>query len=339
MSRMFHAGLLSICIGCSTSAALAQGTVSLYGLLDASAGSFQDAGNPRLREAASGKMSTSFLGIRGREDLGGGLRAEFVLEQFLRVDSGSNGRFNGDAFWARNAYVGLGGAWGTLQLGRNTTPLFVSTLLFNAFGDSFGFSPSIRQLFTPRSGQAFLGDTGWNNSVGYASPVVAGLSAVGLVNAGEGAANATGANSSLALRYSGASLAASATWQQVKNGATTVPAGWQRQSTWQVGASYDLKALKLFAQWSEVDTRAAQSTDASLLSVGAAVPLGQGRLIAQAGRSRTQLLASKVTHSTYSAGYVHAASKRTDLYTVLMTDRLTNRAEGRTVAAGIRHRF
>jgi hypothetical protein len=74
----------------------------------------------------------------------------FALNSFLRADNGAAGRFNGDAFWARDAYVGLSGAFGTSLLGRNTTPLFVSTLLFNAFGDSFAFSPSIRQLFTPR---------------------------------------------------------------------------------------------------------------------------------------------------------------------------------------------
>ncbi len=48
-------------------------------------------------------MTTSFLGFKGREDLGGGLAANFSLEHFLRADNGEAGRFNGDAFWARSA--------------------------------------------------------------------------------------------------------------------------------------------------------------------------------------------------------------------------------------------
>src|SRR6185436_14110861 len=107
--------------------------------------------------------------------------------------NGAAGRFNGDAFWARDAYVGLSGAFGTTTLGRNTTPLFVSTLLFNAFGDSFGFSPSIRQMFTPAL-LPFFGDTGWNNSLAYASNENNGWSFNLIGNLGEGAAGAAGKN-------------------------------------------------------------------------------------------------------------------------------------------------
>lgn len=64
------------------------------------------------------------------------------MAAFLRNDTGAMGRFNGDGFFARNSYVGLQGKYVTVTVGRNTTPLFVSTLVFNAVGDSFGFRPA-----------------------------------------------------------------------------------------------------------------------------------------------------------------------------------------------------
>ena len=73
-----------------------------------------------------------------------GTKALFDLNGFFRTDSGSMGRFNGDSMFSRNAYVGLqNDRYGALKLGRNTTPYFVSTILFNPLVDSYVFSPMI----------------------------------------------------------------------------------------------------------------------------------------------------------------------------------------------------
>ena len=53
-------------------------------------------------------------------------------------------------FWGRDANVGLSGAFGTTVLGRKPTPLYLTTITFNPFGDSIGFSPSTRQYFGGR---------------------------------------------------------------------------------------------------------------------------------------------------------------------------------------------
>ena len=197
-------------------AAQAQSTVQLYGLFDMSVGVSKDPGaSGSVKNAESGKMSTSFIGFKGSEDLGGGLSAIFQLDSFLRGDSGQAGRYNGDAFWARNAWVGLSSKdWGWVKLGRNTTPLFVSTLSFNAFGDSFGYSPSIRHVFTSNT---VSGDSGWNDSVLYGTPVFGGFSGTAFVAAGE--ANG-GRNTGLGLNYAGGPLAAALVYQDVKKGAT-----------------------------------------------------------------------------------------------------------------------
>jgi len=322
--------------GMCCAAAQAQ-NLQIFGLLDMSAGQFQDAGADRQWRADSGSMSTSFIGLKGSEDLGGGLKARFAIEHFLRLDRGATGRFDGDAFWARNAYVGLSGAFGTSVLGRNTTPLFVSTLLFNAFGDSFGFSPSIRQLFAPAL-LPFFGDTVWNNSLAYASNDDDGLSLNLIANLGEGAAGATGRNHGANVLYFRGPLAATAAWQKVRNGAAGTPPGWAGQTTWQLGASYDLELVKLYGQYTEVETAATVSTKTTLWSFGASVPVGPGKLLTQYG-SATAKTPGETEQKTLTVGYDVALSKNTDVYGVFMADKVTGLTNGKTLAAGMRVRF
>src|SRR2546423_10040908 len=194
--------------------------LQLYGLVDMSAGRFQPSGGSGVWRADSGAMTTSFLGLKGSDDLGGGVRARFAIEHFFRADTGQPGRYNGDAFWARNAYVGLSGAFGTTVLGRNTTPLFVTTLMFNAFGDSYAFSPAIRQLFTPALAP-FYGDSGWDNSGSYSSGDDDRFSHSLLGGMGEGAPGATGKNASVALLFPKGPIGLAAGWHRGKNGAGT----------------------------------------------------------------------------------------------------------------------
>ncbi|HUG24440.1 porin [Piscinibacter sp.] len=318
-------------------AAQAQNQLQIFGLLDMSAGQFQDAGAERVVRVDSGRLSTSFIGFKGSNDLGGGLKSIFAIEHFLRVDRGAAGRFDGEAFWARNAYVGLSGAFGTSVLGRNTTPLFVSTLLFNAFGDSFGFSPSIRQLFAPAV-LPFFGDTAWNNSLSYASNDNDGFTINLIANLGEGVAGVTGRNHGANLMYFSGPLGATFAWQKVRNGAVGTPPGWAGQTTWQFGASYDLEVAKLFGQVTDVETAAAVSTETRLWSFGTSVPIGPGKVLAQYGHA-TAKTPVEVEHTTFTLGYDMALSKTTDVYGVFMADKVTGLSTGKTVAAGMRLRF
>lgn len=328
-----------LCLGLGAfTTAWAQASVNVYGLLDMSVGQFQAAGAQKVWKADSGNMSTSYLGFKGSEDLGGGLRARFAIEHFIRLDHGAAGRFNGDAFWARSAYVGLQGTFGTTVLGRNTTPLFVSTLIFNALGDSFGFSPAIRQLFTP-SLLPFFGDTAWNNSLAYASPTYNGWSVNVIGNVSEGAPGANGRNIGGNVLYFNGPLSASAAAQQVKNGAFGTPPGWVDQETFQLGASYDLKAAKLFGQYTNVKTKATANSKTTIYGFGASVPVTElGRVIVQFNRAEAIDTATR-TETTMSVAYSVLLSKNTELYAVAMTDRVTGLTTGTTLATGMRLRF
>ena len=224
--------------------AQAQSSVNVYGLMDLSVGSTKAPGGTATTAVDSGKLTTSYYGFGGREDLGGGLAATFRIEGFLRAASGDAGRFTGDSQFSRTASVGLSSArLGSVTLGRNTTALFVSTLGFNAFGDSFGYSPSIRHYFT--SGTT-TGDSGWSDSLAYNSPVWGGFKAGAMVTSKTG----NGGNWSVNLGYGAGPLAVSLVHQQVKKDGAAAVAD---TDTTQLGASYDFGVAKAFLQLGQVD--------------------------------------------------------------------------------------
>jgi len=304
--------------------AQAQSSVTLYGLVDMSVGQFQDSGGKKKSGVESGKMTTSFIGFRGTEDLGGGLSAVFAIESFMRSDTGQAGRYDADSFWARSAYVGVASPYGTVTMGRNTTSLFVSTLLFNAFGDSFGFSPSIRHYFT--SGTT-TGDTGWSDSIKYLSPKWAGFSftlhgALGEQNGGK--------NAGASAMYMSGPVGVSLAYQKVHKGATV-----DDTDTWQLGGSYDFTVVKLFGQYGQVKN---DNTDNKykLADAGVAVPIGPGKFLAQYGQISPDVGADR---KTITVGYDYLVSKRTDLYANFMHDKIDGLDTGNSYAVGIRHKF
>lgn len=104
--------------------ALAQSNVTIYGIADngievinnASAAAGADRTLARL---SSGNLSGSRLGFRGNEDLGGGLKAVFILEAGIGMDTGTS--LQGGRMFGRQALVGLQGSFGELYLGRQNS--------------------------------------------------------------------------------------------------------------------------------------------------------------------------------------------------------------------------
>lgn len=353
-TRKFHSSkATALAIACAATLAAAghaqaQSSVQAYGLLDVSAGQFQNAGAAKVKRLDSGNMATSFIGFRGSEDLGGGLRANFALESFLLVDSGNATRVPGvDTFWARNAFVGLSGGFGTVRLGRMGPPLFVSTLLFNAYGDSFGYSPSIRQYYNAPYGTPLVGDSGWNNAIGYTTPRLGGLTGTVMVAAGEGAATARGPNVGANLVYFGGNLGLTAAWQKVEAQGTLGRAiaafpGFRDQSAWQVGGSYDFKFVKFYAQYGQIETEAANKVEVENIQISASIPLGtHGTVLAAYGLSEIETAGDPFVPESKMAtlGYDHKLSKRTDVYALYMSDKYSRRSSGNTYAIGLRHTF
>lgn len=82
---------------------------------------------------SSGNVAANRVGMRGVEDLGGGLKALFVLESGFDVDTGKSGQ--GGRLFGRNAYVGLQNAqWGSILLGRQLNSLYETFTYYEPLG-------------------------------------------------------------------------------------------------------------------------------------------------------------------------------------------------------------
>ncbi|CAH2933540.1 MAG: Outer membrane porin [uncultured Paraburkholderia sp.] len=101
-------------LGAFAGVAHAQSSVTLYGIIDE--GFNTNSAGKHLYNLSSGVMQGSRFGLRGTEDLGGDLKALFVLENGFDVNNGKLGQ--GGLMFGRQAYVGLSSQFGTVTLGR-----------------------------------------------------------------------------------------------------------------------------------------------------------------------------------------------------------------------------
>jgi predicted porin len=134
----------------TSSLAQAQSSVTLYGTVDAGIESFSNhnaAKNSQTDFAGMGGELPTLWGFKGAEDLGGGQKAVFNLEGSYNSGTGANtvgnangnGNGNGNLF-GRQAYVGLGGDWGTVKLGLQVDPAFASMKATDPRGGKQSFS-------------------------------------------------------------------------------------------------------------------------------------------------------------------------------------------------------
>ena len=134
--------------------------VTLYGTLDIGVGrTFNDAAT-----SVRGSKTPSNWGIRGREDLGNGAYAMFNLESSpILVDTGS---YSDSGGFTRQAWVGLGGGFGEILLGRTTTP----QARFMGRYDLNGLSESNPWKTLDVSANGSFGGARHSNQLQYASP-------------------------------------------------------------------------------------------------------------------------------------------------------------------------
>ncbi|MCC8396707.1 porin [Paraburkholderia sp. MMS20-SJTR3] len=104
--------------------AAAQSSITLYGVADVSVRYLtnSNASNDNRLFMTNGAITNSRWGLRGSEDLGGGIKAIFDLESGIDLQNGAAS--DSHRIFNRNAYVGLSSRYGTLTLGRQKTPLF-----------------------------------------------------------------------------------------------------------------------------------------------------------------------------------------------------------------------
>jgi predicted porin len=325
--------------------AMAQSSVSLYGVIDTWAGAEKALGGKTAATVGSGGMTSPYWGVRGSEDLGGGNYAIFELESYFKSNTGAVGRFAGDTFFSRNAWVGLRGTWGTLTVGQIAPPLYFSTIQFNPFFNSFTFSPIVLQTYEGKLGQQGVSDGGeWSNSVLYTAPTIGGFTGKAMYAFGDDAGHMGENKWSGQLSYSSGGLAATVVWQQIKFDITpgdldTVIAGLSTQAAASANVSYDIGFVKAYAQYMHVwDSVMGGNVGINTGQLGVAIPVGTGKILASDAYSRSNGQESMV-RNTWAVGYDYPLSKRTDVYLAVLGDHATRLSSGYTAGGGIRTDF
>lgn len=211
-------------------AALAQSSVTLYGVADDGIAYVNNSLGSSRTYMRAGNLSTSKFGLLGAEDLGGGLKAIFQLEAGFDLNTGAAS--TAGLLFNRQAFVGLTSVrTGTLTLGRQYTPyyLFVgpytgSNWLTGATGAHPGDIDGLDTSFRI------------NNSVSYVSPTVAGVTAAAQYGVG-GVAGSPGSGQSIsaALRYTAGPIGIAAGYLKMDN--TNLAGGWNSASTANIATS------------------------------------------------------------------------------------------------------
>lgn len=366
--------MATVCLGaCALGAAQAQSSVSVYGLLDTgltvvntvtAAGASQPG---RVVSVHPGAMQASRLGYRGVEDLGGGLKALFVLETGVNVDAGTFAQ--GGAGFGRRSVVGLEGGFGTVLVGRQPDFLDDMGAMSSAF--TFGAQAStihaLDRTYTDRT----------NQSIRYTTPRFGGTRAVALIGFGENTATSHGQALGLGLDHSTGALRLAAGYYQSKLGAqaangSQASIGAQAGSpgqvalrTYSLAATYQLGSTRLMAMFSDVRQPLAVATGARSLRSAAnrrttIWDLGVHHALSSALFLNMSVILDKADFVAASSGRVRQLnlgldlllSKRTDVYanaghqsaSRMLTPGMGEGAPGldrsqTLMRVGVRHRF
>lgn len=345
--------LIALAVLAASGAAMAQSSVTLFGVVDAAYayGSGSVSNKSQLKNSG---YTSSRLGFRGVEDLGGGLAASFWLEAGVNNDNGTGGVTNtnnqaatstgGGLTFNRRSTVSLNGGFGEVRLGRDYTPQFWNLTVFDPFGNvGVGTSQTlISSLGGPTTIYA-------SNSIGYFLPgKLGGFYGQAQYYMGENNSNVANKKdgNGLALRvgYANGPINVALAVSDTKFLAGDIQAI-------NVGGQYDLGVAKIMAHYNqdEVDGGA----DGKGYLIGALVPMGAGEIRASYSTYKIDNVTGADPRSNKLAlGYVHNLSKRTALYTTVARvsnkNGATQALNGATTAAnrnstgydfGIRHSF
>lgn len=341
---------------------LGKARLSFYGELDVWAGRVESKlpGQDSSLKLDSGGMNTSFAGFSGNMPLTEGLAAVAALEMFLRPDSAQEGRYDGDRFFARSAYVGVEGRYGRLTAGRNTSPYYLPVVFSNAFAGSFVFSPSILHSFQDGNFGPIAGDSGWSNSIAYYSPSYEGLRG-SLVygfgeNAGESGENKIGFN--LFYNRNAFELTLAGYRFNLEDGSTGYMTDEQgplsddyflnfdlglgaveTQQALLLGGSYDFGVARVFGQYQTLDTELTNGdATADTYTAGVRVPTRSGAIkLAYAFSDFGDDMDDERTTATL--GYDHYFGNNFDLYAAVMHDEIKSLESGLTYGVGARFRW
>ena len=322
--------LIALAVLAASGVAMAQSSVTLYGVADLSlakvtgvsaamsgGGAASGVGiNPLTGKEFGSIMNngTSRLGVLGVEDLGGGMKASFNFEQGINAEDGA---LTGGAAgaWNRNAWLALEGGFGRFQMGRTLNPSFfgvaawelTGTANYSVVANQFGFAGA-----GPRTNSVFqysIGTGGFSGTLGYTMKPD----------------NGGNAKYDLNVVYKNGPLAAALSYNKAQNS----------KGNTALGASYDFGAFKLAGSLQGTYLGGTSNVKQNGFTIGGTVPVGAFALTLDIARDTS----NKDTDILLEAKY--ALSKRTFAYAVYYKDgdnKLITGAKNH-LGLGVRHNF
>ena len=343
--------LVALAVLAASGAAMAQSSVQLFGVVDAALTQASSAVNKKTQLTGSG-ISSSQLGFRGTEDMGGGMAAHFWLEAGLSNDNGTGGASNTNnqasgntaatagtqgLTFARRSTVSLSGAMGEIRLGRDYSPQFWNLTVYDPFGTN---GIGTNRMF---NGAALIpgGTSGtmvrasnsvswlWNHgkNATYAAGG-AGFHAAVQSYQGENASNAAGGTgddgngAGIRVGYNQGPISVA-----YGNSSTTFAAG--KVQTSNLGGAYNFGVARVMAQ--TVTDKVGATLQGKGQLMGVTVPMGAGTFKVASSQYETNA-AGNPTAKQMAVGYVYDLSKRTAVYGTYA--RVTNSGGSATALGG-----
>lgn len=364
-------------LGTIASAAMAQSSVTVYGIIDLGLvkqnradAEFALGGVGMQNEELNVAQATkSRIGFRGVEDLGGGLSAKFGLEHRLLPDTGATNPSGNNQFWDMSIVGLTSQTFGEITLGRDYGPTFYAQYLLDPWlnqgiaevgGTSYAFAG-----YNAGGHQARL-----NNALFYKAKA-AGFTFMAAAEMSE--EDGTDNRYAIGAMYEAGPLFLTAAYDQ----APSPFVADETDTLFIIGGAYDFGAIKprvSFAQ-SKIQTPFGGEAKPKSFTLAATAPLGGGLLkvgytqinwdagnpLLQAGAASAALAAAEegdfatagalqaagaavaaggeTKQRKFSLGYEYNLSKRTAIYTDVTSGKTKNSDTVTGIDVGIRHMF
>jgi predicted porin len=349
--------LIALAVLAGSGAAMAQSSVTIYGILDtylASVKSDVNGNSTTQNKLDSGSVNGSRWGFKGTEDLGGGLKANFQLESGFNIDDGTQGQ---GRLFGRQSWVGLSGGFGAVKLGRMPTPFDDVNGASDAVFDS-NLSAMARTFRTYNGSYNNAAGTGamtsysirTNNTIKFESANYGGFAGAASYALAEDPRDSSttvySSVSALNLTYAAGPLAVQLGYQTEHSNQVNV----DDLKFTRLGGSYDFGVAKaLLAYGKAGNIGGVSGADATEWQIGADVPVSAALTLsanyASSKDNDTVPAASQAKRTGYGLGAKYTLSKRTFVYGGYShgTSDFTASAQEDTkvnlFAVGVQHRF
>lgn len=232
-------------VGTFCGVASAQSSVTLYGSFDGGIRHVDNdaSGNSKTSISSSGTYNSNRWGLRGKEDLGGGMDAHFVLESGFNTGTGA---VVGDLF-GRSAYVGLGGTWGSIDLGHQYTVAFKTVGMYDPFNYKYvGITTAVGATAGVRN----------SNDIQYTG-TFSGLTVRAEHALGEVAGDSSAkSKTAIGLGYANGPLSVGGAYTAINGNPTATPATGDGKH-YTLGAAYTFGAARVAVGFADLKTKTA----------------------------------------------------------------------------------